>query len=239
MTTRATDAVAIFYPETDGMPLPDGEFQAPIYRRVVGTLEMEFDDLPDVWVNGNTFIYYVEGDNRISVSPDCYVALNISLESIERYNSYRVWEVGKPPDFVLEIASESTAREDVGRKRDLYAEMEVPEYWMYDETGGDFYGEPLVGLRLVDGEYSRIEMNRESGGRVWSRSDVLGLELWWEGGRLRFRDPISGRWLLTPEEERAGRLEAESRVEEERASRLEAETRLAELEDELRRLRGG
>ena len=33
MTTPAT--TSIVYPETDGMPLPDGEFQAPLYR-VVG-----------------------------------------------------------------------------------------------------------------------------------------------------------------------------------------------------------
>ncbi len=227
MTTGPhTVAIAeVVYPDSDGMPLPDGEYQAPIYRRVVGTLEMEFKDCPGVWVNGNTFIYYIEGDNRGSVSPDCYVALNISLESIERYNSYRVWEVGKPPDFVLEIASESTADVDLRRKRDLYARIEVPEYWLYDETGGDFYGEPLLGLSLVDGQYRRIEMNREPDGRVWGHSEALNLDMWWEDGRLRFRDPESNRWLLTPEEERAGRLEAEAR--------------LAELEAELRRLRGG
>ena len=31
MTTPA--ATTIVYPETDGMPLPDGEFQAPLYRQ--------------------------------------------------------------------------------------------------------------------------------------------------------------------------------------------------------------
>ena len=36
MTTRAR--TGIVYPETDGMPLPDGEYQAPLYRRVVGHL---------------------------------------------------------------------------------------------------------------------------------------------------------------------------------------------------------
>ena len=215
----------IFYPDSDGMPLPDGEYQAAIYRRVVSTLEMEYKDCPGIWVNGNTFVYYVEGDNRSSVSPDCYVALNISTESIDRYNSYRIWEVGKPPDFVLEIASESTAEADLGSKRDLYAEIGVPEYWLYDETGGDVYGRPLLGLRLVGGEYRDIDMSREPDGRVWSHSSVLNLDLWWEDGHLRFYDPVDARWLLTPEEERAGRLEAE--------------TRLKELEAELQRLRGG
>ena len=106
MTTR--DATAIVYPETDGMPLPDGEYQAPLYVRILSTLRAYFRNIPGARVNGDTFIYYVEGDPRRSVSPDCYVALDLSdesLESIERNNVYLVWEVGKAPDFILEIGS--------------------------------------------------------------------------------------------------------------------------------------
>ena len=79
------------------------------------------------------------------------MALGLSaeaLESIERNNTYRLWEVGKAPDFVLEIGSASTAEADLGRKRELYAELGVAEYWRYDATGGEFYGDPLVGERL-------------------------------------------------------------------------------------------
>ena len=218
MTTR--DATAIFYPEADGMPLPDGEYQAPLYIRVVGTLRVHFRDVPGAWVNGDTFIYYVEGNPRRSVSPDCYVAINLSddsLESIERNNVYLVWEVGKAPDFVLEIGSPSTASRDLGSKRDLYAELGVSEYWRYDERGGEFYGEPLVGERLVDGEYQRLDLHHEDDGSIWCHSNVLGLDLWWSEGQLRFWDPVAGRWLLSHEE---------------------AHDRVAELEAELRRLRG-
>ena len=227
MTTRA--ATAIVYPETDGMPLPDGETQAPVYRRVVGTIQVHFRDVPGVRVNGNTFIYYVEGNPRRSVSPDCYVVFGLSEEaerslSLEGNNTYLLWEVGKAPDFVLEIGSESTANVDTGRKRDLYAELGVREYWRYDPTGGEFYGEPLVGERLVDSEYLPLAMRHESGGRVWGHSDVLNLDLWWDDGDLRFWDPVSESWLLSHEEEK------------ERAD--VAEARLAELEAELRRLRG-
>ena len=232
MTTRG--ATAIVYPETDGMPLPDGEYQAPLYVRIVSTLRVSFRDVPGARVNGDTFIYYVEGNPRRSVSPDCYVALGLSqesLESIERNNVYLIWEVGKAPDFVLEIGSRSTASRDLGSKRDLYAELGVGEYWRYDETGGDFYGEPLVGERLVDGEYRRLELHRESDGGVWCHSEVLNLDLWWDDGDLRFWDPVAGHWLLSHEEERTGRLEAEARAEA-------ADTRVAELEAELRRLRG-
>ena len=86
MTTRAS---TIVYPEADGMPLPDGEFQSPLFRRIVGDLDDHHRDVPGAKVNGNTFIYFVEGNPRRSISPDCYVALGLSeeaLESIERNN---------------------------------------------------------------------------------------------------------------------------------------------------------
>ena len=234
MTTRA--ATSIVYPETDGMPLPDGEFKAPLYVRIVGTLRTHFKDMPGVRVNGNTFIYYVEGDPRRSVSPDCYVVFGLSNDallslSLEGNNTYLLWEVGKVPDLILEIGSKSTATADLGSKRNLYAELGVGEYWRYDATGGEFYGEPLVGERLVDGEYSRVELRHESDDRIWSHSEALNLDLWWVDGELRFWDPVVDRWLLSQEEER-------DRAEEEQAARLTAESRVAELEAELRRLRG-
>ena len=238
MTTQAT---TILYPETDDMPLPDGETQAPRYINIVGTLMVHFANVPGARVNGNTFIYYIEGNPNRRVSPDCYVALGLPpevVESIERDNVYLLWEVGKAPDFVLEIGSKSTASVDLGRKRDLYVELGVREYWRYDPTGAEFYGEPLVGERLVDGEYERLELGYERDGRVWSHSEILNLNLWWEEDGVRFWDPVAGRWLLSHEEEQAGRLTAEARVERERAGRLTAEARLSELEAELRRLRG-
>ena len=234
MTTPA--ATSIVYPESDGMPLPDGEYQAPLYRRVVGRLEVHFGGVPGVRVNGDTFIYYVEGNPRRSVSPDCYVVFGLSDAalrslSLEGNNTYLLWEVGKPPDFVLEIGSKSTAKADLGSKRELYAKLGVGEYWRYDATGGEFYGEPLVGEVLVEGEYRRLEIVREDDGRVWSHSEALNLGLWWTEGDLRFWDPAVGRWLLSHEEER-------DRAEEERTARLTAESRVSELEAELRHLRG-
>ena len=124
----------------------------------------------------------------------------------------------------MEIGSESTASNDMGGKRDLYAELEVTEYWRYDATGGEFYGAPLIGERLVDGEYRPIQLVYENDGRVWGHSDILNLDLWWDDGELRFWDPVAQRWLLSHEESEAARIAAENRV--------------AELEAEIRRLRG-
>ena len=243
MTTKTAADTAVVYPETDGMPLPDGEYQAPIYVRILSALRTYLKNIPGAHVNGNTFIYYIEGNPRRSVSPDCYVVFGLSEAALESLslqgnNTYLLWEVGKAPDFVLEIGSKSTADVDLGRKRDLYAELGVSEYWRYDASGGNFYGEPLVGEYLVDGEYRRLALNHEAGSIVWGRSDVLNLVLQWEAGRLRFYDPVEDKWLLSHEEEHVARVSAEERAGAERAARVSAETRIAELEAALRRLRG-
>ena len=69
----------------------------------------------------------------------------------------------------------------------------------------------------------------------------------WEEGLLRFFDPVGESYLRSHEhEEDVGRVEtAEVRAEEERTGRMAAETRavtaesrVVELEAELRRLRG-
>ena len=184
-----TGDATIVYPETDGMPLPDGDFQAPLYVRILSTLRIHFSDVRGARVNGDTFIYYVEGNRRRSVAPDCYVALDLSAEalaSIKHNNAYLLWEVGKAPDFVLEIGSASTTEADLGAKRDLYAEIGVSEYWRFDATGGDLYGEPLVGERLVDGDYRPFDLRHDGDGSTWSHSEALNLDVWWDDGHLRF-----------------------------------------------------
>ena len=225
MATRITGRTnRVVYPETDGKPLPDGEYQAPIYREIVGAIQTFFKDRPDVHVNGNTMFYYEEGNPRRVVSPDCYVAFGVDVEAILRNNTYLLWEVGKPPDFVLEIGSSSTARNDLGMKRDLYARLGIGEYWRFDGTSGNFYREPLVGEYLEVGEYHRFELHREPDGILWGHSPALNLDLCWDNGRLRYYDPAAEAYLLNQEEEQAARQAAEARV--------------VELEEELRRLRG-
>ena len=77
MTTPA--ATSIIYPESDGMPLPDGEYQAPLYRQSRWYVSRtHFRRRSGRKMNGDTFIYYVEGDPRRSVSPDCYVVFGLS-----------------------------------------------------------------------------------------------------------------------------------------------------------------
>ena len=109
--------------------------------------------------------------------------------------------------------------------------MGCPNTGGYDATGGEFYGEALVGEYLQDGEYHMFELRHESDGRVWSHSEALNLDIWWLEDDLRFWDPVAGRWLLRQAEERERAEEAHARAET-------AESRVGQLEAELRRLRG-
>ena len=45
--------------------------------------------------------------------------------------------MGKPTEFMLEIASSTTAVVDLRKKPGIYAGMGVLEYWLFDPTGGD------------------------------------------------------------------------------------------------------
>ncbi len=210
-------------------PLPDGMYQEPHFTETVQIVRTIFASEPAVLVSGDTPIYYddEEGQQRI-VRPDCYVAFDVDTVAIMRRNGYFMRLVGKPPGFALEIASVSTYTEDLGRKRYLYARLGIGEYWRFDPTGSDFYGEPLVGEVLVDGEYRLLEMRRDDEGRIWGSSPALGMDLCWDDGRLRFYDPVTGEF-------RRNMVELEAALQSEREAREDAQARIRQLEEELRR----
>ena len=168
--------------------------------------------------------------------PDLLVAFNVDPTAFEEHNGYVISEQGKPPDFVLEIASRSTGRADTGEKRAAYAALGIAEYWRFDETG-QYHGSRLAGDRLVDGRYEPIEIIELPDGNLSGSSAVLGLELHWTDGFLGWHDPDNGEHIATFDTEREGRLaERQGRIEE-REARLQAEARVQELEEELQRLR--
>ena len=69
--------------------------------------------LPNVFLDRETFICYNPSNLNVRVSPDVYVTFGVDAEAIRPRRIYLPWEVGKPPDWVLEVASESTSSEDV------------------------------------------------------------------------------------------------------------------------------
>ena len=67
--------------------------------------------------------------------PDLLVAFNVNPAAYYRSNAHVITEQGKPPDFVLEIASPSTWWEDAGPKRESYALIGVGDYWRFRRNG--------------------------------------------------------------------------------------------------------
>ena len=181
-----------------------------------------------VFRSSNSFICYDPRNFNIRISPDFYVALGVDAEAITERLIYVPQEVGKPPDFVLEIASKDTARRDLEDKRDLYAQLGVSEYWRFDHTGGAFYGQALAGELLVGGRYEPLPITTEPDGIEKGYSPVLGISLAWQDEKLRFYNPETGTYLSSYTEEQEAR-------EVERAARLAAEARVRQLEEELRR----
>ena len=147
--------------------------------------------------------------------PDLLVAFGVDPEAYDASNGYVVSEQGKPPDWVLEVASESTGDADVGVKREYYRSLGIPEYWRFDHTpDGRRHGARLAGDRLVDGEYVPVEIEELPGGVLQGYSPALGLRLRWERGELAFHDPATERPIATFESERARADSAEARVRE-------------------------
>ena len=235
----------IDYPDSDGLPMAESESQFWPILYVGAALDRYYQARDDVYVVGNLLLYYQEGDPGKSVSPDLMVVLGAPKHI---RSSYRLWEEPKAPDFVLEIASESTHRIDRGEKRDLYAGMGVSEYWQYDPVG-DYLEPPLLGFRLVEGRYLPISATAQEGGMLALRSEVLGLELHLTPGApvreaLHFYDPLRGEYLRTYREAEARLEQAEDRLEHTEGQLRQTQDRLREeqsarqaLEDELRELR--
>ena len=145
--------------------------------------------------------------------PDLLIAFGVNPEAYYESNGYFVQEQGKPPDFVLEVASPSTADEDTGPKRDDYEALGITEYWRFDETGAH-HKTKLAGDRLVDGRYQPIAVEELPDGVLQGYSAALNLYLRWEHGRLAWHDPATGRHIATFDSERARAEAAEARVRE-------------------------
>ena len=202
-------------------------------------------------VAGEHYLTRIHTRNLTGVRyPDLLIAFNVDPAAYRRSNAYVISEQGKPPDFVLEVASRRTGREDVVNKRNDYAALGIPEYWRFDETG-QYHRTRLAGDRLAaDGQYQPIAIEEVADGVLQGYSRILNLTLRWENGQLRWHDPETGRHIANFEDEREARIQAEAHAREqrealarerealatEREARLLAEARARELEERLESL---
>ena len=183
-------------PEPDDVEYPEGEWVAQslwhgdAVRQAATALDHHFRQRQDTLVAMEVRVYYVRGNDKVWLQPDVQVVFGVKRGN---RSSYKIWEEDKAPDFVLEVASPSTAENDAEHKALEYAKIGVREYWRLDPTGS-LMSSPLEGYVACAGSYDEVEPVADGG--QWLRSEVLGLEL--RSARpagatvLVFRDPVTG-----------------------------------------------
>lgn len=207
----------IVYPASDGEPVAETDIHRDLMFELIGALKAYFQAAPDVYISGNLFIYYVEGKPARRVAPDLFVVRGVGKH--ER-RVYKLWEEGVVPEVVIELSSRQTWKEDLERKRRLYAQLGVKEYFIFDPEYG-YLIETLVGYSLRNGRYVHLKVKDR---RVMSA--VLGLELVDTGQTLRLFNPQTNSFLPTrAEQEQAQRQAEKAQRQAEEARRQEAAAR--------------
>jgi Uma2 family endonuclease len=218
------------YPSEDGKPMAASDYHLKLLIWTLQALEAHFEQNPEVYISGDIMMYYKEGDPRKSISPDVLVCFGINPKM---RLTYKVWEEGKAPDFVMEFSSKTTYDKDLDEKMDVYCSLGIQDYFLYDAEGL-YLPSPLMGFTLVDDAYMAIPPDDNGG----IRSSVLGLDFRLRGAEIGIYNPVTGEWVQTRAEQEAARAEnAEARAEQESIARENAETRAETAEAEAAQLR--
>lgn len=196
---------------------------------LVTCLEWLWRDQNDFFIGANLTIYFScqQLRNRDFRGSDFFLVKD--TEKRPR-NSWVVWEEdGRYPDLIIELLSESTAHVDRNLKKNLYQNrFRTPEYFWFSPENLEF-----VGFELVGNEYQEIVANA----RGWRWSQVLGVYLGVEAGKLRY---FTSEGDLVPTPEEAARVAQQAAIEQEQRA-TEAQQRATEaellLEQERMRLR--
>lgn len=213
----------------------------PVHLAICSDLEAalaaHFEDRDDAFVAREMDLYYDAEDRQAGrVTPDLMAVLGVP----KRYRrSYVLWKDRESPSFVLEVLSPATWGRDLGLKREIYANVGVRDYFVFDP--GHRVTPRLQGFRLRGGDARPRPSEALPGGLRGVYSEVLGLYLCHEEpwpleglhpdgiARMRWYDPAAGEPLGTPLEI-AQRAEAEAQRAAHEARQAAHEARRAEAE---------
>lgn len=212
------------YPDSDGRPIADNTLQFEWIAKLKGALEYLFLDDEEVFVAGDLLWYPVEGHPKERRAPDVMVVFG---RPKGYRGSYRQWEEGNlAPQVVIEVLSPSNKTSEMIRKQFFYDRHGVEEYYLLDPEEQELF----VWLRQ-DGQLTLSYVDLPD--QRWS-SPRLGLTFAVEAGELKAYFPNGDPVLPYQEMQR----KLEDLANQERRARSAAEARLAELEAELKRLKG-
>jgi Putative restriction endonuclease len=224
---------ALVYPEADDMGEHELQrFIAELLRPLLARFLAERGVVAHA--GADQFIYWAEGTPTKRIAPDVYVLPGVPQEIA--IPSWKTWETGVAPSFVLEIAGDDYSK-DYEDNPVLYDELGVDELVIFDpharpgsrsrRVRWQVYRR-LRGRGLVRVEVSQSDRIRSKLLKAWLRSVGSGDEI-----RLRLALGTGGDELYPTEAEaeRAAKEQERSAKEHERARRVAAEA-------EVERLRG-
>lgn len=191
-TAREQAPVAVEYPSADGELMGTDDWQKHAMVDMFNGLRVYFGSNKDVAVSTDLLIYFEEGNPQRKVAPDVFVARGVPNHMRD---NYKIWEEGKQPDFVLEVASSWMAVYNADGKKALYERLQVQEYFLYDPRGG-LHCPRLQGYELAGGKYRPLAIRPLENDGLALASNVLGLELRFDQGRLRLWDPVTRMYLV-------------------------------------------
>jgi len=147
----------------------ESDWHVAAMNLLINTLRYLWRNRKDVYVSGNTAVYFdpQHSKRRNFRGPDLYVVKDTQKRPRQ---SWTTWEEGDlAPDFILELASVSTAQFDRVEKKNIYEQrLQTPEYIIYDPITNQFQG-----WRLRSGRYESMVANEQ--GQLWC--EELGLWL--------------------------------------------------------------
>ena len=222
----ATELGEVEYPYEDDIAMACG----PAHEAVTVDTRLALDcycaSHPNAYLGMDMLVYYERYDITKRVTPDLFVAFDARRPI---GNNYRIWDAGKPPDVVWELAPDSHMQGDPKEKKELYRQLGVPEYWLYD-CHGALDGPRLQGFQLVKGRYRRLPASPRGYGVLAVKSPLLGWEQRFDGRRLRLWDPVVEVYYNAGCQDALERLNLEGRIAQLREENVELRARIAELE---------
>lgn len=230
----------IYYPDSDGEPMAETEKHRKKLTYLADALENHFEDNPTVYVGGNMFLYYVEGNPYKFVAPDVFVVFGVVKKPDRRV--YQIWKEGYQfPQVIIELTSQSTRKEDEVDKVILYRDLGVQEYFQYDPYQ-EYLSPALKGRRFRQGQPDQeIDGTWHSPTLYCMTSHVLDLELHLLDSDLWVFNPRTQTYLLSYTQEKQARIDAETRTQHAKAqakqeieARLQAEMRAKQAEEQAK-----
>ena len=189
--------------------MSDNEWQSKGIHAAYGSLDVHFQDDPNVYVVADILVYPTQGESR-RIGPDILVAKGVP--KLPKRSSYKGgWRASRRTSCWRSRRLRHGGTTAAGRRGS------TPR-WAWPSTGcstprANLFQPPLEGHRLESGVYRPLPARASSAGRVL-KSEVLGLELRAEGELLRFHDPATGQDLRTHREAEARVAELEALVRE-------------------------